>query len=88
MIIATRDKEQHVAKSKDVVLGKYVGDLVFVSRHMRPEGPWQRWLFLVTRQASWPTGLIGHSGPLIPMGKYVLWYKRKIVAAASDSEYV
>ena len=44
----------------------YVCDLVFLSRYMRPEGPWQQWLFLVTRQTSWPTGLTGHSGPLVP----------------------
>ena len=52
-----------------------VCDLVFLSRYMRPEGPWQRlrrclmqrrWLFLYTIIPCARTGLTGHSGPPTP----------------------
>ena len=53
----------------------YVCDLVFLSRYIRPEGPWQRlrrclkqrrWLFLYTLFPCARTGLTGHSGPPTP----------------------
>jgi hypothetical protein len=52
-----------------------VCDLVFLSRYMRPEGPWQRlrrcleqrrWLFLYTCIPCARTGLTGHNGPPTP----------------------
>ena len=54
---------------------KGVCDLVFLSRYMRPEGPWQRlrrcleqrrWLFLYTSFPCTRTGLTGHSGSPTP----------------------
>ena len=42
-------------------------DIVFLSRYMRPEGPWQRrWLLLYTLFPCARTGLTGHSGPPTP----------------------
>ena len=65
--LSTKLALSRVSQLKTVTLPLVcVCDLVFLSRYMRPEGPWQRWLFLVTRQTSWPTGLTGHSGPLVP----------------------
>ena len=47
--------------------GLGVCDLVYLSRYMRPEGPWQRWwAFPSTFMPCARTGLTGHSGPPTP----------------------